>query len=169
MTDHLVLMGLMGSGKTTVGARLASRLGRPYRDSDADIEADHGLTARALAERDGIDALHELERQHLLRSLADPGASVVSAAASTIEEPLARAALQRPGVTAIWLRGSPATLASRHSPKDHRPEFGEDIEAVIAEQAARRDPLFAAVADRIMDVDDRTAEQIVDELDESQH
>ena len=72
---HIVLVGLMGSGKTTIARRLAKQLGWPLRDSDADIRAAHGLTARALAERDGIDALHDLERDHLLEALARRGPS----------------------------------------------------------------------------------------------
>ena len=69
---HIVLVGLMGSGKSTVAAALAAALGVPLRDSDADIERDTGLTGRDIAARDGIDALHALEARHLLDALGRP-------------------------------------------------------------------------------------------------
>lgn len=156
---HIVLVGLMGSGKTTVGAALAARLEWPHRDSDDEIARAHGMSAREIAARDGIAHLHALELDHLLRTLADPTRSVISAAASVIDEPAGRSAIAADDVEVIWLRADPATLASRTAAAiaTHRPS-PEPIEA----QAARRDPLYAAVADRTVEVDDRSIDQIVD-------
>ncbi len=100
----MVVVGLMGAGKSTVGRLLAARLGRPWRDSDAEIEAAAGLTVRELRDRDGVEAMHALEARHLLDALAAPEAGVISAAASVIDEPACRAALSAPAVTVIWLR-----------------------------------------------------------------
>jgi shikimate kinase len=161
---HVVLIGLMGSGKTTIGARLAQRLGRPLRDSDAGIEETHGLSARQIAERDGIDALHALERDQLLAALADPTPSVVAAAASTLDAPASLAALRGPDIRTIWLRGQPTTLADRMRAVDHRPDFGPDLVAVITDQATHRAAAFTAVADEVVDVDEQTADEIVDRL-----
>ncbi len=55
---HVVITGLMGAGKTSVGRRVADRLGRPWRDSDVDIEAAIGATVRELRDREGVDAMH---------------------------------------------------------------------------------------------------------------
>jgi shikimate kinase len=161
---HIVLVGLMGSGKTTVGAALARTLGWPYRDSDAEIEARAGLTSRAIAARDGIEALHVLERDQLLEAVADPTRTVVSAAASTIDDAFAREVLIDPAIRVVWLRGLPATLARRLSASDHRPDFGPDLEAVIAEQSERRAAGFQAVADVVIDIDDLTPTQVVERL-----
>ena len=150
---HVVLMGLMGSGKTTIGARLAERLGWPMDDSDAAITARTGRTVRALREDLGVQAMHDLEAAHLLTALAEPGPSVVTAAASTIDVPECRAALVRPGVMAVWLRGSPSVLAGRFASDDHRPSFGSEPATFLAEQAALRDPLFATVQRLTVDVD----------------
>jgi shikimate kinase len=151
---HVVVVGLMGSGKTSVGRRLAAKLGWPYRDSDKDIEAETGLTARELRERDGVDAMHALEAQQLLAALADPGPSVISAAASTVEVAECRAAMRAPDVAVVWLRASPEVLAKRFAAKDrHRPEFGSSPEAFLSEQAERRHPLFAALDPIVIDVD----------------
>ena len=146
MARHLVVVGLMGSGKTTVGKAVAAALGRRHRDSDAELQAAHGRTARELGDDIGIERLHELELGLLLDALAAPEPSVISAAASTIDEPDGRAALAEPGVLVAWLRIDPASAARRARPGDHRPQ-PEDL----AVQAARRDPLFAAVADVVLD------------------
>jgi shikimate kinase len=149
----------MGSGKTTVGAALAARLGWPHRDSDDDIARAQGMSAREIAARDGIDRLHALEIDHLLEALVDDTSSVISAAASAIDEPAGRSALAADDVEVIWLRANPAILASRTAAAiaTHRPS-PEPMET----QAARRDPLYASVADRAVDVDDRSVDEIVD-------
>lgn len=136
----------MGSGKTTVGVRLARALGWPHRDSDADISAATGRTAREIAANDGIDALHALELRHLLDALADPEPSVISAAASTIDEPAGRVALADPGVHVVYLHIAPELARARMSKGKHRPST-EDLRV----QAARRDPLFRGVADQVVD------------------
>jgi shikimate kinase len=163
-TRHIVIVGLMGSGKTTVAARLAKQLGWPLRDSDADLRAAHGLTVRELAERDGIDAMHVLERDHLLEALARRGPSVIAAAASSLDEPACVTAMQRPDIRTVWLRGSPEVLAGRHRAGDHRPAFGPDLVEVIRDQLERRRSAFESVADDVVDVERQRPRQIVERL-----
>lgn len=142
MDRHLVVVGLMGSGKTTVGQALAEALGRRHRDSDADIERRSGRTAREIAATDGVEHLHGLELEHLRDAIAAADPSVISAAASVIDEPEGVALLQGRGVTVVWLRVDPATALQRSSRGSHRPS-----PEPLIEQAARRDPRFQAVAD----------------------
>lgn len=136
----------MGSGKTTIGRRLARGLGWPHLDSDADIEAMTGRTAREIAAQDGIEALHALELRHLLEALAGREPSVISAAASTIDEPAGRAALEAPDAFVVWLRLDPAVAVQRATRGDHRPSPES-----LSIQAERRDPWFRAVADLEID------------------
>ncbi|MEY2471263.1 MAG: shikimate kinase [Actinomycetota bacterium] len=140
----------MASGKTTVGRSLADALGRPFLDCDDLLTARTGETAAQIADRDGVDALHVLEAEVLLAALARPDATVITAAASTIEDAACRAALADAAV--MWLRGDPAVLARRARNESHRPLAG-DVEAQLRAQAERRDPLFAGVADITVDVD----------------
>jgi shikimate kinase len=157
---HIVLVGLMGSGKTTVGAVLAAALNVPLHDSDADIEGETGMTGRQHAARDGIDALHALEGRHLLEALERPGTTVISAAASTLDDPACRAALRDPRHLVVWLDASPAALATRLKPNDHRPVIGPDMAEVLERQATERTPSLREVADLTLDAM-KTPEELV--------
>jgi shikimate kinase len=151
---HVVLVGLMGAGKTTVGQRLAARLGWSWHDSDVDIEAATGLTVRALRDRDGVDAMHDLEAVQLLEAIAQPGPSVISAAASVVDAETCRAALSEPALAVVWLRGSPEVLATRFATADHRPAYGPSPGAFLAEQAERREPLLRLLDPIVIDIGD---------------
>jgi shikimate kinase len=164
---HVVLVGLMGSGKTTVGRLVAARIGWPLRDSDADIEAREGRTVRELDEAVGTDAMHRLEAEALLGALAAAEPSVIQAAASTIEDAGCLRALADPSILVAWLRISPATAAARFASRGHRPQFGDDPATFLADQAARRDPLFASVAGLTLDADGATPEALADRIVES--
>ncbi len=159
---RVVVMGLMGSGKTTLGKRLARRLGWPLRDSDEQLRVSTGLTAREIRAAHGTEALHVAEAHALLEALGQPGPAVICAAASTIEVSAARAALTEPGVVAIWLRGAPAVLARRFAGGSHRPVYGADPEVVARDQARIRDPLFAAVDPVRIRVDGRTPAAVLE-------
>ena len=152
----------MGAGKTTVGRALAERLGRTWRDSDAEIEADIGLTVRELRDRDGVDAMHACEATQLLDALASPEPSVISAAASVVEDATCRDAMAGPDLMVVWLRAAPEVLAERFaSADDHRPAYGESTSAFLADQAALREPLAAGVGARFVDVDGLSTSEVV--------
>jgi shikimate kinase len=157
---HIVLVGLMGSGKTTVGAKLAAALGVPLRDSDADIERETGMTGRQHAARDGIDALHALEARHLLDTLREPGTTVITPAASTLDDPALRSAMGDPRHLVVWLDASPAALAARLKPDDHRPAIGPDMAEVLERQAVERTPALREVADLTLDATKSPAELV---------
>jgi shikimate kinase len=143
---HVVFVGAMGSGKTTIGRPVADALGRPFLDNDALLEQATGETAAQLSERDGIDALHRAESTILRDALRRDEPAVITAAASTITDADVRAALKSRAWVA-WLRADHATLAARLSESGERPFRSADADRLVADQAAERDALFAAVAD----------------------
>jgi shikimate kinase len=160
--DDVVITGLMASGKSTTARRLAERLGWAWRDSDAEILAQTGKTVRELREVEGIEAMHGREHAALLHALQDPANTVISAAASVIDDPESRAAMANPRVAVVWLHGDPEVLAARfRSADDHRPTYGESVAAFLAEQAARREPLVPSVGAHVIDVDDLTREAVL--------
>lgn len=155
---HVVLVGPMGVGKSSVGRGVAEALGRPLRDSDDDLAAERGIRGRELAATEGVDALHAWEADHLLRSLASAEPSVIAAAASVVDDPPAAAALAEPFV--VWLRAPAGVLAGRLEGTDHRRALGDDPLAQVQELAARRHDGYAAVADATVDSDGTDADGV---------
>lgn len=159
---HVALLGLMGTGKTAVGTQLASALGVSFDDNDSRLAASSGLTPRELRVRDGIVELHSLEATHFLGALRSPKASVVSAAASVVEDSTCREALRDPGICTIWLRVEPSTLAARFHREAHRPIYSDDLQGFFADQLAARSPLYEQVSDLVIDTDGLTVAEVVE-------
>jgi shikimate kinase len=159
MMRHVVILGLMGVGKTTVGELLAHRLGWPVRDSDRDIEARTGRTGRQIASEDGVDVLHQLETDVFLDAVAAPEPAVVLAAGYVVESVPCREAIEQ-RTTAVWLElPLPEVLIRMHT-GHHRRDVSE---AELQDQAHRREPLFRQLADIVVDARHRP-DTIVDEV-----
>jgi shikimate kinase len=158
---HLVLVGLMGSGKTTVGQRVADKLGRPFVDSDDVVEARTGRTVREIWRTDGEAAYRVLERQALVDALAAATPSVIAAAGGVVLSEQNRDDLASADATVVWLRADPGQLVARATRGEHRLLLDDDPAAVLAQMAAGREPLYREVADHVVDVGDRTVEDVV--------
>ncbi len=151
----LVLVGLMGAGKSTVGHLVAEATGRELVDVDVAITRRTGRTVRQLWEEGGEAAYRRLESAAVLDALRRDDV-VVAAPAGIVMDPEVRAALA--DATVVWLRASPRTLGSRVHTGDHRPLLGEDPEADLAAMAAARSELYASVADLTVDTDGADAD-----------
>jgi shikimate kinase len=149
--EHIVVMGAMGSGKTTLGRRLADALGREFHDSDRSIERRIGKSGREIAETEGVEALHRLEKDVFLEALADRGPAVIAAAASVIEDTEVRRGMA--GAFCIWVTADPRILADRAARGDHRRSVA------ISEHLESRDRLFGEMADLVIDTGDRSASE----------
>jgi shikimate kinase len=160
---RIVLVGMMGSGKTTVGRALAARTGWPYVDNDELLERVAGATPKELLARSGEAALRKGESAAMRLGLETPAPSIVGAAAGTILDASNRAALRENGAV-VFLRATPATLEARSMGAEHRAWLEEGGAAWIRETAEVRDPLYASVADLTLDVDVRSAEDLAAEI-----
>lgn len=163
-SEHVVLVGMMGSGKTTVGRALAARLQRPFLDSDEIVEARTGRTVREIFESDGEAAYRPLETDALLGALAWPEPAVVAAAGGVVLAAVNREALAKPGARVFWLRAEPGLLAERAVTGDHRPLLDDDPEGNLRRLLDGRRELYAEVADVVLDVEGHTVDELVDEI-----
>ena len=150
---HVVLLGEMGAGKTTVGRILAERLGRPFLDGDVVLEATRGMTAAEIASTGGIEALHADEAATLGYLLGQTHPSVIAPAASVVEDPAALVALEDPALLIVWLTARPEILAARAQAGVHRPWLGVALFEHLRDTSPKRGPSFAKLADLVIDVD----------------
>ncbi len=159
---HLVLVGLMGSGKTTVGRILAERLHRPFHDSDAMIEAQTGRTVRDIWAADGEAAFRAVETQVLNEALDDPTPSVIAAAGGVVLRDENRAVLRNGRSRVVWLCADPSHLVDRVRSGGHRPLLDNDPEATLRQMFADREELYRDVAHAIVRTDGRSVFEVVE-------
>ncbi len=152
----IVLTGLMGAGKTSIGRRLAARLGLSFLDADAEIEAAAGSTIPELFERYGERAFRDGERRVVRRVLAgDP--VVLATGGGAFLDPETRRLVRESGIS-IWLRCPLEMLVRRVSGRGNRPLLAGGDPAQILEHLMRiRHPIYAE-ADIIIDCGDESAE-----------
>lgn len=160
--QHLVLVGLMGSGKTTVARIVADRLGRQVIDSDAVIEDATGRTVREIFADDGEAAFRTLETAALLDALASPVPAVIAAAGGVVLREENRAALKQANAKVVWLCATPAVLVERVTSGVHRPLLDEDPAGTLRRMHDDREELYREVADAIVLVDHRSVSEVVE-------
>jgi shikimate kinase len=145
----IVLVGLMGAGKTRVGKRLAEMLALPFVDADHAIEAKTGKTITELFNQIGEPAFRDGERRMIAGLLEGP-LSIIATGGGAYMDPSTRTAI-RERALALWLRADLDTLVSRTGRSHRRPLLeGVDRSAKLAELMAMRYPVYAE-ADLIVD------------------
>ena len=154
---------MMGAGKTTVGRRLAQRLGRPYLDNDEEVVRATGRTVPEIMEADGVAAYRVEEKQALVRGATSEGPLVVSVGGGVVLDPDNRKCMRDNGVV-VWLRARIETMVERVGRGEGRPLLGDDPEAAMRRLYPEREPLYAEVADITVDVDDLTPDQVADRI-----
>ncbi len=159
---HVVLVGMMGAGKTTIGRLLGRRLDRAVYDSDVMIEARTGRTVREIFVEDGEAAFRALETNVLIDALAESEPSVIAAAGGVVLAEANRAALRSGAAKVVWLNADIDTLAARVASGAHRPLLDGDPAVILRRLAAEREPLYREVADAIVTVDGRSADEVVE-------
>ncbi len=142
LSRPVVLVGLMGVGKTTVGRRLAARLNLPFVDADEEIVAAANLTIAEIFERFGEAHFRDGERRVIAR-LVDGSAKVIATGGGAFIQPETRS-LMLENATVIWLDADIGTLAERVSRKNDRPLLNTgDPREILKELAKLRNPLYA--------------------------
>jgi len=155
----IVLVGLMGAGKSKIGRRLAARLGLPFFDSDPEIEAAAGETIEEIFANRGERAFRDGERRVIARLLAQP-VHVLATGGGAFMDPTTQALIARRGVS-LWLRADLDVLVARVSRRNNRPLLKQgDPRAILAGLIERRYPVYAE-ADLVVDSGDGSPEVTV--------
>jgi shikimate kinase len=152
MTGHVVLVGLSGTGKTSVGRRIAALLSVPFVDADEEIEERTGRTVRGIFAQDGEAAFRELEANVMADVLGAAEPSVIAAGGGAVVTEATRKLLAQPDVFVVWLTAEPEFLASRTAKKAHRPLLDGDPVAALHRLATERAAWYEEVADVTFDV-----------------
>jgi shikimate kinase/3-dehydroquinate synthase len=163
---RIVLVGLMGAGKTSIGRRLAARLGLPFLDADAEIERAAGCAIPELFARYGEAYFREGEKKVIRRLLSGPPAVLAYGGGAFMDPDTRRATRER--AISIWLRCDLSTLVRRVASRENRPLLANtDHAATLSRLMAQRHPIYAE-ADVIVDCGDEmpetTTTQVVDAL-----
>ena len=164
MGEHVLLIGMMGAGKTTIGELLADRLRLPYIDNDLQVEHVTGRTVRDIWRDEGEEAFRRHESAALRAAIQSPTPSVIAVAGGAVLDPTNRKHIESAG-TVVWLRAEVDTLA-RHLRNDddnnHRPLLDGPLppEDVLARLQEERRPVYAKLADVVVDTDGLTLEEV---------
>lgn len=149
---NLVLVGPMGSGKSSIGRRLAERFGLAFFDADREIEAQAGASVATIFECEGEAGFRARERAALVELLAGDGLLLATGGGAVLDAEN-RHLLRARGFV-VHLQVSPAQQLARLARDTTRPLLQrDDREAVLDEMAMARAPLYAEVADLQFDTD----------------
>ena len=155
----LVLVGMMGAGKTSVGRRLASVLGVSFRDADAEIELAAGCTINEIFERFGEPAFRAGERKVIARLLTEPP-HVLATGGGAFMDAETRAKIHETAIS-IWLKAPVELLLERVTRKDTRPLLrNTDSRAALERLLKDREPVYAQ-ADMTIESDEGPHESVV--------
>lgn len=161
---NVVLIGFMGCGKSTMGIRLSYRLQYILEDTDKLIEAKAGMSISEIFAREGEEAFRQMETQLLRKLTEKKGRRVYSVGGGTPVRAVNRPLLRQLG-TVIYLRTRPETVYERLKNDTTRPLLqGEDPLGKIRSLMAEREPAYTETADVILDVDEMTADQVVESI-----
>ena len=145
----IVLVGMMGVGKSTVGRKLAQLLGLPFADADEEIEQAAQMSVAEIFERFGEAYFRDGERRVIAR-LLDGGPSVLATGGGAFVQPDTRALILERGI-AVWLDSDVATLLERVGRRDTRPLLRDgDPKEIVARLKAEREDAYAEAPIKVM-------------------
>jgi len=152
LSRSIVIVGLMGAGKSCIGKRLASRIGLPFADADAEIEKAAGCSIEEIFERHGEAAFRDGEHR-VIRRLLSEEPKVLSTGGGAYMNPMTRADIRAHGVS-VWLRADLDLLLKRTGRRNNRPLLKRgDPRQILARLIAERYPVYAEADITVDNVD----------------
>lgn len=162
LDKSIVLVGLMGAGKSSIGRLLGRRLGLEFVDADAEIEAAAGASIEEIFEQHGEVAFRSGERRVIARLLAGP-VRVIATGGGTFMDETTRTAIKKSAIS-VWLKADLATLLKRVSRRGGRPLLKDkDPRLVLGQLVAERDPVYAT-ADITAETSDNPPAEVADRV-----
>lgn len=162
----VVLVGMMGAGKTTVGRRLAPRLGLPFFDADEEIERAAGMTVADLFEHHGEESFRRGEAQVIARLLAGPPHVLATGGGAILDA--GTRALIKERATSVWLRADVDTIYKRATRRPTRPLLrNDDPQGTLARLLESRSAYYSEadiVVDSCLGPHDRTVDAVMEAL-----
>ncbi len=149
----VLLLGMMGAGKTSVGREISRLTGWPYRDNDALVAEIAGVDTKTLLERDGVEAMRDTESAALRRAVDGPAPLVAGVAAGVVERADDLALLRDTTAYVVYLHAPLDVLVRRVGDGGGRPWLQPDPETALRSLFAGREPLYREVADLVVDTD----------------
>lgn len=149
----------MGAGKSTVGRLLATRLDRPFVDTDAMVEDTEGMAVAEVFASLGEPAFRMLEADALRDAVTSPLLSVIAVGGGAVVDPDNRSRLSEAGHV-VWLRARPETLARRVGDPSSRPLLASSPVSALTRLAVEREDAYREVADVVVDVDELAADEV---------
>jgi shikimate kinase len=168
LVDRVLLIGMMGAGKSSVGTALAERLGWVLLDSDEQVQRRTGMTVPEIFATRGEAAFRAEEATVLAAAVTSEEPAVVSVAGGAVLDPESRARIRGGGLV-VWLRAEVATLAARVGAGQGRPLLGDDPAGALTRLYAERRPLYEELADVVVDVDRHTVGETVERITDALH
>ncbi len=161
---HIVLSGFMGSGKTMIGIKLAQRLQLNHIDTDKVIEIMEGRSIMQIFNQDGEAYFRKLETELLASAVETPGQIVISTGGGMVLTAENRDLLKDTQV--FYLQVSPEVVYERVKDDTSRPLLAgtSDLLGRITELLAERDQLYLEGADHVIQADNKTISEIIDEI-----
>ncbi len=163
MTARVLLIGMMGAGKSTVGAMLADRLGWPFLDSDWEIQRSTGSTVPQIFAERGEAAFRAEEARVLQQATTSLAPVVISVAGGAVLDPDNRRRIKAAGLV-VWLKAEVTTLASRVGSGQGRPLLGPDPAAALGRLYPEREQIYSNLADVVVHVDEQAPGAVVDRI-----
>lgn len=161
---NIILIGFMGSGKTSAAIRLSYRLRRTMVDTDKEIERLHHMEVAEIFERLGEEEFRDMETRCLERLAKRSGGEIISTGGGLPMREENRGLLKNLG-TVIYLRVRPETVCSRLAGDASRPLLqGKDKEEKVKRLLEMRAPVYESAADFVIDTDEKATDEIVDEI-----
>jgi shikimate kinase len=162
LSRTVALVGMMGAGKSSVGRRLASRLGVTFKDADSEIERAAGCAVSEIFERYGEHAFRDGERKVIARLLSETP-HVMATGGGAFIDPTTRARLKESAIT-VWIRAPVDVLMSRVKRRDNRPLLRTaDPRGTLEHLLNERAPIYAE-ADITVESDDGPHSFAVDQI-----